>query len=274
MARNWVRALPIVVAVAVIGAGAALGFGRAEPPVVPETVTLSAGAPKGASVVGTWKAGPPPTPTSFAVADATVGLVHLFAQPGSIGLGAVAGKPAVPLAARPTMDNPTWEHLPVVFLVLQDKGAWLHVRVSSRPNNLTAWVARSEVRLRTVPNHVVVQVGARRITVYHGDTVLLQDTVAVGTDRTPTPLGNFFVDGAVHVPYDTGPYGPFQVSVSGFSNVLSSFGGGIGQIALHGTNHPQLLGQAVSNGCIRMANTTITKVVQLAPLGTPVDVVA
>ena len=33
---------------------------------------------------------------------------------------------------------------------------------------------------------------------------------------------------AVDVPYDTGPYGAFQVSVAGFSNVLQSFGGGVG----------------------------------------------
>ena len=262
MAKPWLRAIPVVIAVAVVAGGAAIGFSRAEPPVVPKVVTLSAGAARTASITGSWKAGKPPTPTSFPVADATVPLVHLYE------------KPDVPLAVRPTMDNPTWENLPVVFLVLEDKGQWLHVRVSSRPNNLTAWVQRSEVRLRTVPNHVLIEVGARRITVFHGDTVLLQDRVAVGTDRTPTPTGNFFVDGAVHVPYDTGPYGPFQVSVSGFSNVLQSFGGGIGQIAMHGTNHPQLLGQAVSNGCIRMDNLTITKVVQLAPLGTPVDVVA
>ena len=161
-----------------------------------------------------------------------------------------------------------------VFLVLEDQGDWLHVRVSSRPNNMTAWVSRSEVRLRTVPNRVLIEVGARRVTVFHGDTVLLQETVAVGTDRTPTPLGSFFVDGAVKVPYDTGPYGAYQVSVSGFSDVLQSFGGGVGQIAMHGTNRPDLLGQAVSNGCVRMTNDNITKMVQLAPLGTPVDVIA
>ena len=262
MALSWTHAIPVAAAVAVVAAGASVGFGRSEPPVVPAKVTLTATAPGLTTLTGSWKAGPPPTPTSFTVADATGSVVHLFE------------KPDVPLAARPTMDNPTWENLPVVFLVLEEKGPWLHVRVSSRPNNLTAWVQRSEVSLREVPNHVLIEVGARRITVFHGDEELLKATVAVGTDRTPTPLGNFFVDGAVKVPYDTGPYGPFQVSVSGFSNVLQRFGGGVGQIALHGTNHPQLIGQAVSNGCIRMRNETITKVVQLAPLGTPVDVVA
>ncbi|WP_421120601.1 L,D-transpeptidase [Aquihabitans daechungensis] len=262
MRWTWLKAVPVVIAVAVVGAGAALGFGRFEPPVVPDSVRISTGAPDAASLTGTWKPPKPPTPTSYAVADAAGSVVHLYQEPD------------VPLASKPEMANPTWEGLPVVFLVLEDKGPWLHVRVSSRPNNMTAWVARSEVRLRTVPNRVLIEVGARRVRVFHGDAVLMEETVAVGTDRTPTPLGNFFVDGAVKVPYDTGPYGAYQVSVSGFSEVLQTFGGGVGQIAMHGTNRPDLLGQPVSNGCIRMTNDNITKMVQLAPLGTPVTIVA
>jgi lipoprotein-anchoring transpeptidase ErfK/SrfK len=262
MRKHWLKAVPVVAAVAVVAVGAAVGFGRAEAPVAPDSVTVSAGAPQAASVAGEWNPAEPEAPTSFTVADAAGSVVHLYEAPG------------VPLASKPTMDNPTWENLPVVFLVLEDQGEWLHVRVSSRPNNMTAYVSRSEVRLRTVPNRVLIEVGARRVTVLHGDTVLLQETVAVGTDRTPTPLGEFFVDGAVDVPYDTGPYGAYQVSVSGFSDALQTFGGGVGQIAMHGTNRPDLIGQNVSNGCIRMTNDNITKMVQLAPLGTPVTIVA
>ncbi|MGI8939587.1 MAG: L,D-transpeptidase, partial [Iamia sp.] len=121
-----------------------------------------------------------------------------------------------------------------------------------------------------MPNHVLVEVGARRATVFHGDEVLLQTTVAVGTSATPTPIGDFFVDGVVDTGNPGGAYGPNQVSVSGFSEVLDSFGGGVAQIALHGTNNPGLLGQAVSNGCVRMSNEGIMDMVQLVPSGTPV----
>ncbi len=62
--------------------------------------------------------------------------------------------------------------------------------------------------------------------------------------------------------------------MAGFSDALKSFGGGPGQIAMHGTNRPNLLGQAVSNGCVRMNNDDITKMVDLAPTGTPVAIVA
>jgi len=245
-----------VAAVVVIGTGVALSLNDgSDQPVFRAAPTTSASttteAPKQIKA-----------PVETTVADVIRHGVSLFSSPG------------VPYAPRPAMANPTHEGLSVVFLVLEDHGPWLKVRVSLRPNGLVAWVKRSEVALRTVPNKVVVEVGARRVTVWHGSQMLMRETVAVGTDRTPTPTGRFFVDGIVQLPYDTGPYGAYQVSVSGFSDVLQSFGGGNGQIALHGTNRPDKLGQAVSNGCVRLDNASITKLAELAPTGTPVVILA
>ena len=77
----------------------------------------------------------------------------------------------------------------------------------------------------------------------------------------------------VKLSHTTGAYGPYQLSVAGFSDVLQSFGGGPGQIAIHGTNHPELIGKFVSNGCVRMNNDDVTALAALAPVGTPVDIV-
>jgi lipoprotein-anchoring transpeptidase ErfK/SrfK len=207
---------------------------------------------------------PDPAVPGFLVADATGPTVDIFSEPG------------VPYEPMPVMANPTHEGLAVVFQVLEEQPEYLKVRISSRPNGLVGWVKRDQVSLREVPNRILVEVGARRVTVFRGNTdeVLLQETAAVGTDRTPTPLGNFFVDGIVDLTYKDGPYGAMQVSVSGFSDVLKSFGGGNGQIALHGTNRPDLLGQPVSNGCVRLSNDAITALAWLAPTGTPVEIVA
>jgi hypothetical protein len=38
-----------------------------------------------------------------------------------------------------------------VFSVIEERPTWLRVRVSSRPNGLTAWVRRADVTLREVP---------------------------------------------------------------------------------------------------------------------------
>jgi lipoprotein-anchoring transpeptidase ErfK/SrfK len=204
----------------------------------------------------------PPTPLSFEVADAAVPVVPLFESPGAAWAG---GR---------TLKNPTVEHIPLVFLVRQDMGDWLNVQIPARPNGTTAWVHRSDVKLRTVANHILVELGARRLTVLHGDEQLVQDRVAIGAPSGPTPTGNFYVDGVVRLKRDTGPYGAGQLSVAGFSDVYHTFGAGIGEIALHGTNSPALIGGTVSHGCVRMLNGTWLRVADLAPSGTPVDIVA
>ena len=126
--------------------------------------------------------------------------------------------------------------------------------------------------LRTVPNRLLVELGARRLRAYQGDTVLLEEPVAIGAPTTPSPTGDFYVDAVVKVDDPSGPYGAYQLSVAGFSEVLHSFGGGIGQIAIHGTNRPAAVGQAVSNGCLRMTNQAVTRLADLAPVGTPVQI--
>ena len=217
--------------------------------------------PGPALVEGDWTVSAPPAPvhpTSFAVADAVGPSIDLFSAPDRPPGDALA--------------NPTWEGLDVVFAVLEEQGSWLRVRVSSRPNGKTAWVRRSDVTLREVPNWIRVEVAARRLTVFHGDTPLLGTTVAVGKGETPTPVGSFFVDGLVPLDPPDPAYGAGQVSVSGFSETLTSFGGGVGQIALHGTQATALLGQSTSNGCVRLDNDAIRRVMMLAPTGTPVEI--
>lgn len=42
------------------------------------------------------------------------------------------------------------------------------------------------------------------------------------------------------------------------------------EIAVHGTNHPELLGQSVSHGCIRMTNEAARRLYHEVEVGTPV----
>ena len=46
------------------------------------------------------------------------------------------------------------------------------------------------------------------------------------------------------------------------------------QLGLHGTDAPHGLGKDISHGCIRVANSVITKLADELPLGTPVDIQA
>lgn len=203
----------------------------------------------------------PPWPESFTAADAVVAKVALYQSP------------AVPVPGGRTLPNPTVEDVPLVMLVRQDQGEWLQVQVNTRPNGATAWIKRSDVSLRTVPNHIVIELGARRLTVYHGASSIWSTSVAPGKVESPTPTGSFYVDILAKPSNPNGDYGPYQISFTGFSTVYERFGAGNGQVAMHGTNRPELIGSPASHGCVRLSNPDITHLLGLAPQGTPVDVV-
>ena len=227
----------------------------------PTTLGAAGGGTARASAASTLRTGRARAPVfPAAVADARGPTVSLYSAPNEPEPGQLLG-------------NPTWEGLPVVLLVQQRLGDWLEVQVSMRPNESTAWVRASEVSVREVPYRIVVDTTAKRLTAFSRQGPILDVAVAVGAGSTPTPTGNFFIDGAVKVPYDDGPYGAYQLSVAGFSNVHYSFGGGVGQIAIHGTNDPALIGTPASNGCVRMTNDDVTALAMAVPVGTPVQII-
>jgi lipoprotein-anchoring transpeptidase ErfK/SrfK len=239
--------------------GLLFGVGAA---LVAMTILVGAcGDPERAPVASRVEAPAPSTTTTSTTeappaeaAQAVVGEVRVYDAPGA----------ATPVRA---MRNPTWEHQPLVMLVKQHAGEWLQVQVPERPNETTVWVKASDVDVFAVPTRVVVELG-----VYRGDEVADEEAVAVGRPTTPTPVGNFYVDAIVKDPGP--PYGPWQLSIAGFSDVLRHFGGGNGQIAMHGWHDPSVVGHSVSNGCIRMANDAVSRVAALVGLGTPVSIVA
>ncbi|MDQ3897908.1 MAG: L,D-transpeptidase [Actinomycetota bacterium] len=200
-----------------------------------------------------------PVSSPATVADVKGSRIGLYSAPGQA-------------EADDSFTNPTWEGLPLVFLVQQRQGDWLEVQLNSRPNQTTAWVRAADVTLRQVTQRVVVSLAARSLTVYDGQTAVMEAPVAIGTSSTPTPRGSYYIDGAVRTPDPTGVYGPYQVSIAAFSEVLMSFGSGVGQIAFHGTNAPGLIGSAVSNGCLRMNNADVTRLANTVPIGTPVQI--
>jgi lipoprotein-anchoring transpeptidase ErfK/SrfK len=117
-----------------------------------------------------------------------------------------------------------------------------------------------------------VDLGDRTLTLSEGDRVLERTTVAVGKTGTPTPTGRFYTTILMRSDDPSGPYGPYAFGLSGYSEVLTEFAGGPGQIGIHGTNDPSALGSAVSFGCIRMDNAAIRRLASRVPLGTPVRV--
>jgi lipoprotein-anchoring transpeptidase ErfK/SrfK len=138
-----------------------------------------------------------------------------------------------------------------------------------RPNGVTGWVRADDVTVATVRTRLVVDLSARRLTLFRNGRRVLSATVAVGSPATPTPTGRYYVNQRL-IPTDpNGPFGPGAVGISAFSNVLTGWTQG-GPIAIHGTDAPWSIGHDVSNGCIRLPNTTLRRVFATALAGTPV----
>jgi len=79
----------------------------------------------------------------------------------------------------------------------------------------------------------------------------------IGSPETPTPTGHFFIVEKVPQPNGSS-IGPWALALNGYSNVLHQFGGGPGQIAIHGIgNLGASPGEAASHGCIRLTTANL-----------------
>jgi lipoprotein-anchoring transpeptidase ErfK/SrfK len=171
-----------------------------------------------------------------------------------------------------TLQNPGPFDTAPVFLVRARRHDWIQAMLPMEPNGSKGWIRERDVRLSEHTFRVEVDLGERRLTAYRSDRLFLRRPVAVGTSSTPTPTGLFFTTQLVRPDDPSGPYGPFAYGLSAYSEVLDTFAGGDGQVAIHGTNNPWSIGQAASNGCIRLPNPAIRRLARVLPLGTPVHV--
>lgn len=159
---------------------------------------------------------------------------------------------------------------PRVFLVARRRPGWEKVYLPKRPDGSTGWVRDRSVVLRYDPFGVVVSLARHRVWVYREGRLLIATKAGVGRSVTATPKGTYFLALLLKQPDPAGAYGPYAFGTSAFSNVLYHFGGGPGEIGLHGTDDPAALGTNVSHGCIRISNAVIARLAKLLPLGTPV----
>jgi lipoprotein-anchoring transpeptidase ErfK/SrfK len=175
------------------------------------------------------------------------------------------------------LSDKTEYNVPRTYLVTDQTShpGWLNVLLPIRPNGASGWIKASDVTMGTSDYEIKIEVGAHKLTLLKLGQPVLESGVVVGADKTPTPPGKFYVTDPLdlHSQPNAG-YGVFALGISGYSEVLTSFKGGPGQLAVHGTSNPDQVGQNISNGCVRVPNDVIEQIAAQAPLGTPVTVVA
>ena len=125
--------------------------------------------------------------------------------------------------------------LPVLGRAVAPGGqSWLHVRLPGRPEQTRGLDPRLPDQAHVHRVAAVLDLSARRVTVYQYGRAAAGSRSVVGKPSTPTPTGQFFIEEALDISSQVG--GPFALATSARSNVLQEFEGGPGQIALHGTN--------------------------------------
>ena len=236
-------------------------FGRG--PAVAEPAPTSSSTPV---------ATPDPTPTPTPTAEEPVADVHAPAESTVAAvIGAEIAVSAEPGgAATQSLPNPQSSGAPLVFLVTAQEGDWLQVQLAQRPNGSLGWIRSDAVQLSTTSYALVVTTSTNTLDLYEGGELRQSYPVATGTGGTPTPKGQFAITELL-APTNSG-YGPFAYGTTAFSDALNSYGGGPGQIGLHGTDDEASIGSDASHGCVRLANADITALAQLLPLGTPLQV--
>lgn len=218
--------------------------------------------------------------TSHAVASAPAGAAAgaFELAPGESFVAAVRGRSLAvyrtPRARSPFLRLPSPDEFgaPRVLLVKRLSPGWAQVYLPVRPNLLTGWVPTGSVLLRRDGYRVVVRERRHLLTLWRDDRLAMRVRIGVGSALTPTPAGRYYVTQVLQPP-PGGPFGRYALGLSGHSNVLRSFGGGDGQLAIHGTNDPSSIGRDVSHGCIHVDDAAITRLALTLPLGTPVQIV-
>ena len=241
-----------VLASVFIGHGSAHGVpqGRAVP--APRSDLVSP-----VTTVAPTPSGPPPALIATISAD-----THYSASPGG------------PVAGMLPADNPFGA--PMVLAVIgrsgTDSAGWLHVELPIRPNGSTGWIPSEAASLTQTSFEVSVSLAARTLTVTDAGQKVLTTPVAVGKQKTPTPPDHTYLWELIQPDNQKGAYGPYIFGLAEFSDTYSIFNGGDAQIGIHGQNEPWSIGQAASNGCVRLPNDVITRLAGLLPLGTPVTI--
>lgn len=161
----------------------------------------------------------------------------------------------------PTQFGDTW--LPVI----DDRDGWVKVLLPSKPNGSTGWLRADEVDQAHTPYLIRVHLTSRTLEIQRDGARIGRWEVAVGATDTPTPTGRTFVLGQLIDPDQS--FSPVILPLGTHSQTLDTYGGGPGTVAFHGWTDPEVFGQAVSHGCVRVPDDALEALRDI-PLGTPV----
>ena len=148
---------------------------------------------------------------------------------------------------------------------------WVRIRLPGQPNGRIGWVMRTALGdSHTTHTTLLVDKSDLKATIYKDGRPTWSAPVGIGTSKTPTPNGRFYVRELIKMNPANGAYGPYIYGTSGYAKLSEFPGGGI--IGVHGTSQPGLIPGRPSHGCVRLRNADIRVLAKRLPLGAPVRI--
>lgn len=245
------------------GVFAARRIPAAAPPKKP--VPRAAPAPAGLPIINYWDSprgfGPDATPRSLTA-------VHEALRPRR--KLAVYDKPGG--TPRAFLDR-TISGLPVTVPIVERRQGWAGVLLPS-VNRRVGWLPPHGWETRDLADQIVVDLSEHRLTWLRNGRPRGAWTVAVGSSRTPTPLGRTFVmgrtitHGHVYAGLDALVLGAVPDDRDALSASLRN-----GHTAIHAWRQESAFGRSISNGCVRMPVDVQRRLLDHIGPGTVVHVV-
>jgi len=157
--------------------------------------------------------------------------------------------------------NPTVFGQPLVLRVIQGAPGdeWLRVQAPVRPHGQSVWVRADGLELSATTKRIEVDLAEiPQLTLYDGDGELVESLAVTGRGARPTLLHDTYIDQIFRGATLSPAYGTYIFTMASYSEVLGTFGGaGLPGQSIYGTNQPELIGQRVSSGGIRVPNEVI-----------------
>jgi hypothetical protein len=202
------------------------------------------------------------------------------AQPRPQAHPLVRVQATVPVLVRPggprlaTLGRTTRFGSPRVLSVVGRSGRWLHVATADLPSGRDGWIdsTRPGLALGSTTLSIVIHLRHRTLELRRGDRVLRSARVGIGAPGSPTPVGRFAVTDKLSGLSYSAVYGCCILALSAQQTHLPAGWTGGDRIAIHGTNVPSTIGEAVSTGCVHAADADLRYLMARVPLGTPVTI--
>ncbi|WCB95735.1 hypothetical protein DSM104299_04484 [Baekduia alba] len=160
---------------------------------------------------------------------------------------------------------------PTILAVAGRKPGWVLVRTEVEKHHV-GWLPLSAGHLFSEPRTIVIDLSARKLSVFHRGRLTDTYKVAIGTDATPTPRGRFAVTDRLTTGDANGDYGCCILALTAHQPKIAQGWGGGDRVAIHATPHTWTLGKQVSHGCVRATNKALRQLMRHARLGMPVTI--